>query len=186
MLFVMRSAAIAIPLILVLFVIHLFVSLRMDRTQLVRTEERIADKKPQLAVSADIMKQQKLYRQMLAQLNGWRGMRLDWNRQLDLVRQTVPLEVQLTSLRLSRDLRMSNNVPTVFYFLALNGKTGGSQPESNLTRFRQNLLKSPLLTNTLAAVDVPEGAFVEDVSAEAHSMDRLFQINCTYQPMEFK
>ena len=185
-LFVLRSLGVALPLMLVLFVAHVFITLRLERSQLAQTEELIAAKKPQLALSAEIMKQQKLYRQMLAQLNGLRAMRLEWSQQLDLLRQTVPLEVQLTSLRLTRELRASNNIPLAVYALNLRGKTGGTPPEANLTRFRLNLSKSPPLTNTLSTVDVPEGTFVEDTAPDARPMDRLFQLNCRFQPREFK
>jgi hypothetical protein len=113
-------------------------------------------------------------------------MRLEWSHQLDLVRQTVPLEVQITSLRLTRELLTSNNIPLAVYALNLRGKTGGYPPEANLTRFRLNLSKSPPLTNTLATVDVPEGTFVEDTSPDARPMGRLFQLNCRFQPREFK
>lgn len=185
-LFLIRALAVALPLALVLFVAHLLISLHLGRNQLVLTEERIVDKKPQLATSADVLKQQKLYRQMLAQLAGFGAMRLDWSVQLDLLRQTVPLEVQLASLHLTRETRLTNTVPKAVHALSLSGKTGGTQPEGNLTRFRLNLLRSPALTNTLSSVEVPEGAFVEDTSPGAHPMDRLFQLNCFYLPREFK
>lgn len=183
-LFLMRSLAIALPVILILFLSHLLITLRMDRASLARTTERILDKQSQTNDFAKVKAQQKLYLQMKAQLDGFAAIRLDCSRQLTLIQETVPLEVQVTSLHLDRNVSISNNVPTIVYKLALSGKTGG-QPEANLTRF-QTQLKGPSLTNTLATVDVPEGAFVEDKSPGALPRDRLFQLNCAFLPRGFK
>jgi Tfp pilus assembly protein PilN len=184
--FILRSVGIVVPLLILLFISHLLITSSMYRTQLARTEERIADKNPQLALSAQIMKQQKTYRDLLAQLKGWNSMRLDWNQQLASIQEAVPLEVQLTSLTLLRKYTVTNNMPVTAYALVVNGKTGGATPEANLTRFRQNMQKSPGLTNYLEEVTVPEGAFVEDTSPGSRAMDRLFEVNCRYQPRELR
>lgn len=185
--FIFRAIGVAIPLLAVLFVAHLLITLSMNRTQLIRTEELIAAKKPQLALSVEIMKQLKTYREMLAQMEGWKSMRLDWHQQLATIQETVPLEVQITGLHLSRVLTATtNNTPVTTYALLLSGKTGGASPESNLTRFRQNMLKESLLTNDIDEVSVPEGAFVEDTSPGARPMDRLFEVNCPYKPRGVK
>lgn len=184
--FILRSIGVVIPLLAVLFVAHLLITLSMSRTQLSRTEELIAAKKPQLSLSVEIMKQQKSYREMLAQMEGWRSMRLNWHRQLAAIQDTVPLEVQLTGLHLTRDLTVTNNTPRTTYTLLLSGKTGGASPEDNLTRFRQNMQKNAGLTNDIGEVTVPEGAFVEDTSPGARPTDRLFEVNCQYKPREPK
>ena len=185
-LFVLRAVAGAIPVLLLLILAHLIVSMRFAQTELERTLQRTDDKQPQLALASEVRKQERFYRDMLAQLDGWKAMRLDWHRQLSALRQTVPLEVQLTSLRLSQTVVYTNNSPAAAYLLLVRGKTGGSAPEHNLTRFRLSLLKAPDIGDSLADVDVPEGAFVEDTSPEARPMDRLFELNCRYNPREFK
>jgi hypothetical protein len=184
--FILRCIGVAIPFLVLLFVAHLLITLSMNRAQLERTEERITDKKPQQALAFDIKKQEKVYRDMLAQLESWKKMRLDWNRQLASLQETVPLEVQLTGLHLTRTLTVTNNRPVATYFLVINGNTGGATPEANLTRFRQNMLKEPKLTNYIDEVIVPEGAFVEDTSPDARPMSRLFELNCRYQPKEYR
>lgn len=186
LLFFVRILGLIIPALVILFIIHLMVSLTLNKSQLERTTASIEDKKDQLAVSAEIMKQQKVYRDMLAQLNGWKSLRIDWNKQLDALRQTVPLEVQLTSLKLTQTMTATNNTPVTLHKLLLTGKTSGPNPEANLTRFRQSLLKDQKLAEFVDEVVVPEGAFVEDTSPEAHPSDRLFELNCTFKPRVYK
>lgn len=185
LLFFLRTLMIAVPAIILLFVAHALITLNMNRAELTRIEELIAAKKPQLTLSAEIMKQQRVYRDMLVQLNGWKSMRLNCGQALEALRQTVPLEVQLTDMTLSRTLSATNKTPVTRFSLLLKGKTGGT-PEAHLTRFRLNLLREPTLANTLADVVVPEGAFVEDTSPGAHPMDRRFELNCTFNPREFR
>ncbi len=186
LLFILRAVGASVPIVVLLILAHLIVSLRMAQTELDRTRQRTEDKKPQLALSSEVKKQERLYRDMLAQLDGWKAMRLDWHRQLAALRQTVPLEVQLTSLSFSQTVAFSNNAPVAAHLLLVRGKTGGAAPENNLTRFRLNLLKAPDMSAGLAEVEVPEGAFVEDTSPNARPMDRIFELNCRYKPREFQ
>lgn len=186
LLFFLRSVGLSIPVLVILFIAHIAISLAMYKTQLIRTEAQIKDKEDQLALSAEIMKQQKIYRDMLAQMNGWRSLRIDCNKQLDSLRLNVPLEVQLTSLNLSQSLTFTNNAPTAHHLILLKGKTSGANPEANLTRFRQNIVKDPALTDLLSEVIVPEGAFIEDTSEGAHPSDRLFELNCAFKPRVYK
>ncbi len=180
--FVLRCVGITIPLLVLLFIAYQLITLNMSRTQLERTEERIADKKPQLALIGEIRKQEKTYRDVVAQLDGLKNMRVDWNRQLAALRKSVPLDVQLISLSVSRRVvTATDNTPAASYSLLLSGKTGGATPEAHLTQFRQNMLKEPGLTNAIDTISVPEGAFVQDNSPGAASMDRLFEVNCQYK-----
>lgn len=185
-LFFIRIIAWAIPIIIALIIGHLAICLTLNKSQLERAQAQITDKKDQLVLSAEIMKQQRQYRDLLGQLNGWKALRLDWNKQLEALRLTVPLEVQLTSLDLSQTMMSSNGIPVAVYKLLLTGKTGGLNPESNLTRFRQTVIKDPKLSERLDDVVVPEGAFVEDTSPNAQPSDRLFKLNCTFQPQVYK
>ncbi|MFO7534624.1 MAG: hypothetical protein R6X19_02905 [Kiritimatiellia bacterium] len=185
LLFIFRSLVLAIPVIIVLFVVHTVITLNMNRAELIRIEEKIADKKPQLTLSSEIRKQERFYHDMWSQLNGWKAMRMDCSPTLETLRQTVPLEVQLTDMSLSRTQTTTNKTPVTRHTLLLKGKTGGT-PEAHLTRFRLNLLREPGLTNTLADVVVPEGAFVEDTAPGALPMDRRFELNCRFLPREFK
>lgn len=186
MIFILRALGVALPVVLVLLLAHILISLSMATKELARTEELIAAKKPQLSLSEEVRKQQRNYRDMMGQLDGWKTMRIDWNRQLHALRQAVPLEVQITGFHLTRTLLFTNTVPTTFYILQLRGKTGGAAPESNLTRFRLNILKEPGMNNLLAGVEVPEGAFVQDLAPGARPMDRLFELKCLYQPLVSK
>lgn len=184
--FVVKSIGVAIPLVILLFIAHLLITLSLNQTQLKHTEELISAKTPQITHSAEIEKQKKTYGDMLAQLNGWKNMRVNWNHHLAILQETVPLEVQLTDLQLTRTLKFTNNTPVATYSIAIRGKTGGGTPEANLTRFRLNMQKETGPTNYIDEVNVPEGAFIEDTSPGAHPMDRLFELNCRYQPRAFR
>jgi hypothetical protein len=186
MIFILRAIGVAIPVIVVLLLAQILISTSMATKEYTRTEELIAAKKPQLTLSAEVRKQQRYYGDMLGQLDSWKVMRIDWNRQLSALRPTVPLEVQVTSLHLTRTLLFTNNAPTSIYALDLRGKTAGAAPEANLTRFRLNILKEPGMNTLLAGVDVPEGTFVQDLSPGARPMDRLFELKCLYQPLVSK
>jgi hypothetical protein len=185
LLFMFRSLVLAVPVIIVLFVAHTVVTLNMNQAELIRTEEKIADKKTQKTISSEIRKQKSIYEAMLSQLNGWKAMRMECGPTLEALRQTVPLEVQLTDMSLYRTQATTNKTPVARHTLLLKGKTGGT-PEAHLTRFRLNLLRENGLTNTLADVAVPEGAFAEDTSPGALPMDRRFELNCRFSPREFK
>lgn len=185
-LFVLRALGVTVPVAILLFVAHTLVVLRLSSSELVRLEELIEAKKPNLAMSADVMAQKRYFLSMQSHLEGWETMRTDGHRTLAAWRSAVPLEVQLTSLAFSQAATSSNTLLAATAVIRTRGKIKGPEPESHLTRFRLNLVNASGFQDAMEAVDVPEGAFVEDTSPGAQPTDRIFELNARFQPRPFK
>lgn len=178
--FVTKAILITLPVLFLLFASLLLFRMHLAKGEINRTRELIAARKDQIALSAEVKKQKAAFTEMRKRLESWNRMRIESHSQLAAIRLCVPLEIQLTSLRLTRTDAVTNNAPVAHYTLQLRGKTGGQTPELHLTRLRAHLLRHADLTNALESVEAPPGSFVEDRSAGANPTDRLFLLDCAY------
>jgi hypothetical protein len=123
---------------------------------------------------------------VLAEIEGWRGARIEWHQQLRALQSVVPSQVQLTELRVEDVLQTVSNKTLRVFRMQVRGKTGGSNAEENVSGLRALLSKHPAVGPAVEAVEIPPGSFEQDPSPSATRYDRVFTIVCRYAPKGFE
>lgn len=180
--FLLRAAAIGIPALIVAALASAYVSVKTMERDLVSQEDALARLKPSLEAVARIRKQATQFRAMVGMIESWQATRLEWHEQLALIRETVPLTVQLTRIRVDDFSQMLDGKPARGYAVQIQGKTGGLRAESNVQTFRENLALAESLTPFVDTAEIPPGTFVQDPAPTAQKTDRLFEMRVTYKP----
>jgi Tfp pilus assembly protein PilN len=181
--FLVRLVLILVPAVLLLYSAYLAYQMITLRKETDHFRELIAARQEQMTLSAQIAKQKKTYEDMLSQIHDWAASRLPVADRLDAFRLTVPLDIQLTSLRLTRTIRYTNSMPVAIYALQIRGKTRGEESELTVDQFLTRLRQTPGLASDLESAQVPPGAFLQDREPGAHPLDRVFLLECLFKPL---
>lgn len=126
-------------------------------------------------------------RSAMRQLQSCNHARLAWGDELACVQRTVPLDVQLTALRVSQFVGGTTSTACAVrsYDLHLIGKTSGEDADAHV-RVMLDRLASPAFSNRIELVTVPNGGFRQDPGRGALRTDRVFDVLCRYRPRSFE
>ncbi len=134
---------------------------------------------------------------VVADLHAWRDSRIVWQGQLTALAAIVPEPIQLTELKLTREIVIPPTPlakplkpgerapklppplpPRINTTLRLTGKTSSPSAEDDVAAMLATLTAHPF-TNTLSSAVIPPGAFRQNTAAGAGPSDRIFEILCT-------
>ncbi len=180
--FAVRTGLMLIPIALLLYLLLLIYQTRSWQREKMHIRDLNAARADQIALSEQIGRQKKMYEEMLTQLEIWEQTRLPLGSSLESLRRSVPLEIQLTSLRLVRTILYTNTLPVARYEMQIRGKTSGEEAEGTVERFLNSILGQPGLLDHVANARVPPGAFLQDREPGAHPLDRIFLLEVLFKP----
>ncbi len=125
-------------------------------------------------------------REVLRELKSWGKARIEWSSQLEEMARLMPATIQLTELMIIQRLQMGPKAPERAFELRMSGKTGGLQPEANVTEFQSLFLIHPFFNQTVTNAAIPAGSFKQDPSRNAARTDRVFELVVKYRPRAFE
>jgi|GEM_PF-1568458 len=114
-------------------------------------------------------------------LESWQKSRCDWNKQLDLLQDAVPAEIQLTGLAIALNPDSGPEVDQRRFDLKISGKVSGVAADRYVQQFLEVFTRPPLAENISSAV-IPDGAFRQDSAPNAGMDARVFEIMAQYKP----
>lgn len=179
-----RLAGILIPAGLLALLAYGVGHMMLVKGQLAAMEQQWSFVKPRKEEAIRLTQQLNANRAMRDELAGWRATHVDWHRQLAVVHRHVPSSVQLTSLNLSQVLQTTNNVLARVFNLRIQGKAVGARADGDVDALKDGLRTDAALTNVHGRAEIT--MFAADASRDARPEDRVFQIDCRYEPRLFK
>ncbi len=114
----------------------------------------------------------------LKALQGWRDARIAWGEQLANIEHIVPGVIQLTEIRVTHTMLLTNNIPTRAFEVKFSGRTAAARSEINVVQFLDGLKAKPFSQFVESAI-LPAGAFRQDPVVKS---DRIFEVVCKYYP----
>jgi hypothetical protein len=142
--------------------------------------ERVRPQRNELAALGREFERNRLIQ---AELGAWRDADLDWHEQMNALMRVAPPTVRLTRLRLVQGL--SKDAPPARTFtMTLTGKVDGEKADANVQLLRRRLQESDATGERMENVAVKR--YDADKTPGAGKLARVFQIECTYQPMELQ
>jgi hypothetical protein len=118
-------------------------------------------------------------------LESWKGARYEWSKQLDLLQDAVPAEIQLTELAITLKPEAGQPVAQRQFDLKVGGKISGASADQFVQQFLEVFMHSPLGEDISSAM-IPDGAFRQDPAPDAGMDARVFEITAQYKPRRFQ
>lgn len=179
--FVIRLVAIVVPTILALLIVWAVSSFISIKKQVRNAEEAWKDTEPRQTAVQELRAKANVNLAMLQELEGWKKTHVDWNLHLQAVQRLFPKDLQLSSLTLTHVIQSTPKDGLSRQFvIVLKGTAFGSGADQNVQRLRRSIQKSAPFTNIL------EEAEVKQFEADPQNRNnRLFQVECRYQPRLF-
>ena len=179
--FVLRLAAIVIPTVLILVIVWAVSSFLSVRSQVRNAEEAWKVTEPRQSAVLKLRATANTNIAMLQELEGWKKTHVDWNLHLQAIQRIFPKDLQLGSLSLTHVIQATPKQGVSRQFaLLLKGTAYGASADQNVQRLRRTIQKSAPFTNILEEAEVKQ--FESDPQ---NRNNRLFQIECRYQPRPF-
>jgi len=180
--FVLRLVAIVVPTVLVLLILWAVTSFISAKNQMRNLEEAWKITEPRLNAVAELRGKATLNQAMFKELEGWKKTHVDWNQHLQVIQRIFPKDLQLSSLTLTHVIQATPKQGMARQFaLLLKGTAFGDTADQNVQKLRRTIQKSAPFTNILEEVEVKQ--FEADPQ---NRNNRLFQIECRYQPRLFQ
>ncbi len=195
--FIIGLASSLLVATVVTLVIVSFISARRQAQELKSEEWKWSRLEPEYTRAQALAKRRETAEQIVADLQVWRVSRIDWHGQLTALAAAFPSPIQLTELKLTREIvipptpfpkpaKPGERVPKpppplpprINTTLRLTGKTSSPAAEADVAALLAALNAHPF-TNTLASAVIPPGAFRQDTAAGAGLSDRIVEIVCT-------
>ncbi len=177
--FVVRVAAVAIPVLAGILIAALVMLGRSARQNLRFAEQDESQKQSVYQSVLALDQQSKEYRQVADVLKGWADSRVDWALVLDHFQDAVPTSIQLLRMTINERIGLVNNVPARISGMYIKGKVTGDRAEDAVQELDKSLRGKPVFANVFAKVDVKRFEASEDV---ADKNTRVFEIECILTP----
>ncbi len=177
--FIIRIAAISVPVIILGIMLPLFFASRQAQQNLAAAK----DEKNQLnAVHVVVVESQnKLasYERLLREVDGWRKSRMDWYEMLTELQMLTPSNVQFTRLMINEGIKEVDSVPARDLLLMMKGKIAGRNPREDIQRFNRGIRESHILSDLMSNVDIR----LLGASGDPGENDVwLFDATCSFNP----
>lgn len=172
---------------LVMATVLLFLTRRQTQTQVVAARAEWQELKPQHDTLLRLRGTLVDLRGALHQLKSCNHARLAWGGELACVQGAIPLDVQLTELRVSQFVGGTTSTVGAVrsYEMHLIGKTSGEDADAHVRQMIDRLA-SPAFSNRVELVTVPNGGFRQDAARGALRTDRIFDVLCRYRTRSFE
>ena len=178
---ILRISCITVPLILLTII-------GLAGTKIWRTNSELSALEQQWAIDKPKQEAAVLLRGLLAQNNdmsaatlAWKKTHLDICKVLSEIIKETQSNVQFDLLRLNESLQPNG---TRTYSIVIKGRSYGEEAESSVLALRKRLSANVYLDPLLVKVEVP--VFKGDESPTAEKTDRIFQIDCQFEPRKFE
>jgi len=178
--FLVRTAAILVPTIVLGIVFWIFWSFQSQRSKLKADEAYVNRKKPEYKEALRLKGQVARNLAQLAELKALSASRMLWHDQLLGLQKTVHPMIQLTRLRVAERLSVSAGTPVRINVMTLTGKATGDDPDTIFNRFKRSLEKDAVFEPVMDAVKVTR--YDEASQDESGEKVRVFEIECRYKP----
>lgn len=182
----LRIATIIVPAILGVVAAIVVVNMLRVNSELNLLEAQMQAFVPKEKTAEKVKAQVGVNRNILVEMESWRKTQLTWHDQFLALQKAVPDEIQLNTLGMSHSIERGEDdtVPSRVFRMILTGKAAGERAEKNVQHLREQLAKTPVFSAPMKNVDVTK--FISDPDKEAQKMDRIFEIQCHYQPRKFE
>lgn len=196
--FLIRLAAILVPVIIVLSMTGLV--LGMLKIQAVRDdmEQQWVDQEPKQKAAQALHAEVASNQQVLDEIEGWKKASLMWRDQLVELQKLVPKTIQLNDLRMtgriegySENPREPNKPPHRFYALRFNGIMFGdinidNAENNDVKKMVEDIQASPVFSNVVKSAKVDRFDRPEAAAGGSQPLNYLvFEISCDYKPRKF-
>ncbi len=176
-----RIAAITLPVLLLIVVGTTVVRLMLLNNELAMVEDQWDGVAPKQKQATQMQVQYITTQDMWNELSGWGEARLLWHILLTDIQKLIPRSIHLETLNISQDMPLIEGKTAARAFrLFMRGRATGPTSERDIPALRESLEA----LESIASANVSR--FGADMSAEADSYDRVFQIDCVFEPKRFR
>ncbi len=184
--FVVRLIGIVIPLLLLMFGLVVFFQYHQMKSELAGVEMHWKSIEPAYKDALELRAELESVRQIEAEFDRWRSVRLTWAKPLEAVRDAVPPTMQLTRLQAREDLKIDGTVPVYQFDLIMEGRARGISPRTDVEQFQHDLREHPDLVEIVDDVIIPPGSFQADPAPGAEREHRVFRLTAPFIARRFE
>jgi len=177
----LRIAAMTIPVLLLLTVGTTVVRLMLLNNELSMLENQWESVAPKQKEATRMRVRFVANQDMRKELEGWGEARPEWHAALVDIQRVIPASIRLEMLNINQDMPLIDGKTAARAFrMFMRGKATGRTSERVIPDLRESLEALDYVTSARVT------RFGADTSAGAHGFDRVFQIDCVFEPKRFK
>lgn len=177
--FMVRVAAVGVPILLGIVIAGLIIGGRSARQSLRFAEQQKSQLDPVYKSVIGLKYELQECRQMADVLEGWGASRTDWHLLLRQIQGVMPPSIQLLRLTVNETIEQVNNAPVRTSGMYMKGKVVGERAEDDVQSLDKMLKEKSPFTNLFSKVDVKRFEAAENV---ADKNIRVFEIECILAP----
>jgi Tfp pilus assembly protein PilN len=176
-----RIAAITVPVLLLITVATTVVRHMLLKNELAMLEEQWDGVAPKQKQATQMQVQYIATQDMRNEMSGWSEARQDWRSFLSEMQGLIPHSIRLETLNISQDMPLLEGKTAARAFrMFVRGRATGRTSESDIPALRRSLEAMEAVTSA----DVTR--FGADMSGGSDRFDRVFQIDCVFEPKRFR
>ena len=180
-----RVVAMILPFVLLTVVAMEFVEMMKLKGALSELETKWAVAEPKVTAARTIREQAAVNGLIQEELDTWSTAHINWHEQLAALVKVVPGYVQIDKLKITHAFQLlADQTSARVYTLVIDGKAIGARAEQHVQRLREAMQSEPPFRDLTATVTVAK--YGKDTTEGADKFDRIFQIQCTYEPRKFE
>lgn len=177
--FVIRVAAVAIPVLMGIAITGIIVAERSARQNMRFAEQEQSQLDPVYASVLGLNSELRECQQVAVTLEGWGASRTDWRLVLRQLQEVVPPSIQLLRMTVTETIGPLGGVPARMSGMYIKGRVVGETAEDDVRSLDKALKEQPAFTNLFAKVEVKRFEAGENA---ADRDARVFEIECMLKP----
>ncbi len=152
--FIIRMAAVSVPIIILGIMIPIFFGSRQAKRDLASAREEKKQLESVHAVVLELQNDLAIYERLIREVDGWNKSRLGWYEMLTELQMLAPSNVQFTRLAINETIEEIDSVPARKLLMMLKGKIAGNNPRDDIQRFNKGIKESRILAELMSNVDI--------------------------------
>ncbi len=177
--FIIRVAAVGLPLIILGIMTPIFFASRQAKRDLAGAKEEKKQLETVHAVVLELQNDLAAYERLMREVDGWNKSRLGWYEMLTELQTLAPSNVQFTRLMINETIEAVDSVPARQLLMIMKGKIAGKNPRNDIQSFNKGIKESRLLAELMSNVDIR----LLGASGDPGENDVwTFDATCTFKP----